>query len=203
MAISLNGGTGVITGVSVGGLPDGIVDTDMLAAGAVTAAKRGSGGILQVKQTYVNTPNSQSLTAKTLADISGLSVDITPIQSDSNMLIFVEWQGETSDDNHKSVFGLKRDSTEIGSPAASGNRLVGISGLTQGYHIEDNTSTQDAASYNFLDTNRSAGTTQITYKATILNHSTVTLYNNRTVLNSDSDEHEHLTSSILVMEVAA
>ena len=28
----LNGGTGVITGVSVGGLPDGIVDTDMLAA---------------------------------------------------------------------------------------------------------------------------------------------------------------------------
>ena len=37
MAISLNGGTGVITGVSVGGLPDGIVDTDMLAAGAVTA----------------------------------------------------------------------------------------------------------------------------------------------------------------------
>ena len=119
------------------------------------------------------------------------------------MLIFVEWQGETSDDNHKTVFGLKRDSTEIGSPAASGNRLVGISGLTQGYHTEDNTSTQDAASYNFLDTNRSAGTTQITYKATILNHTAVTLYNNRTVINSDSDEHEYLTSSILVMEVAA
>jgi len=32
-------GNGTITGVSVGGLPDGIVDTDMLAAGAVTAAK--------------------------------------------------------------------------------------------------------------------------------------------------------------------
>ena len=42
MAISLNGGTGVITGVSVGGLPDGIVDTDMIAADAVTAAKIGS-----------------------------------------------------------------------------------------------------------------------------------------------------------------
>jgi len=41
MAITINGG-GTVTGVSVGGLPDGIVDTDMLAADAVTAAKIGS-----------------------------------------------------------------------------------------------------------------------------------------------------------------
>ena len=38
MPIAING-SGTITGVSVGGLPDGIVDTDMLAASAVTAAK--------------------------------------------------------------------------------------------------------------------------------------------------------------------
>ena len=192
-----------ITGVSVGGLPDGIVDADMLAAGAVTAAKRGAGGILQVKQTFVNTANSQDLTAKTLAEISGLSVAITPTQSDSNMLVFVKWTGETSDDNHKTVFGLKRDSTEIGSAAAAGNRLVGMSLLSQGYHTEDNTSTPDSASYFFIDENRPSGTTQITYKATILNHSTVTLYNNRTVNDADSDEHERVASSILVMEVAA
>ena len=48
MAIVINGSTNVISGVAVGGLPDGIVDTDMLAAGAVTAAKRGAGAILQV-----------------------------------------------------------------------------------------------------------------------------------------------------------
>ena len=39
MAIVINGSTNVISGVAVGGLPDGIVDTDMLAANAVTAAK--------------------------------------------------------------------------------------------------------------------------------------------------------------------
>ena len=50
MAITINGG-GTITGVSVGGLPDGIVDADMIAAGAVTGAKRGAKAILQVKQT--------------------------------------------------------------------------------------------------------------------------------------------------------
>ena len=36
MPIAING-SGTVTGVSVGGLPDGIVDTDMLAAAAVTA----------------------------------------------------------------------------------------------------------------------------------------------------------------------
>jgi hypothetical protein len=41
MPIAING-SGTVTGISVGGLPDGIVDTDMLAADAVTAAKIGS-----------------------------------------------------------------------------------------------------------------------------------------------------------------
>ena len=38
MTITING-TGTVTGVSVGGLPDGIVDTDMLANDAVATAK--------------------------------------------------------------------------------------------------------------------------------------------------------------------
>ena len=38
MPIAING-SGTVTGISVGGLPDGIVDTDMIAASAVTAAK--------------------------------------------------------------------------------------------------------------------------------------------------------------------
>jgi len=41
MAITING-SGTITGVSTGGLPDGIVDTDMLATDAVSAAKLGT-----------------------------------------------------------------------------------------------------------------------------------------------------------------
>ena len=45
MAITING-DGTITGVSVGGLPDGIVDTDMLAADAVTADKVGHKGFV-------------------------------------------------------------------------------------------------------------------------------------------------------------
>ncbi len=38
MAITING-TGTITGISAGGLPDGVVDTDMIADNAVSSAK--------------------------------------------------------------------------------------------------------------------------------------------------------------------
>ena len=44
MTIQING-NGTITGISVGGLPDGIVDTDMLAANSVATAKIASGAI--------------------------------------------------------------------------------------------------------------------------------------------------------------
>ena len=42
MALGINGSSNTITGLAVGGLPDGVVDTDMLAANAVTAPKIGS-----------------------------------------------------------------------------------------------------------------------------------------------------------------
>ena len=38
MAIAING-SGTVTGISVGGLPDGSVDADTLASNAVTAGK--------------------------------------------------------------------------------------------------------------------------------------------------------------------
>ena len=62
MAIVINGSTNVIGGVAVGGLPDGIVDTDMLAANAVTAAKAtGSAkGITMVDQWRITTSLSTS-----------------------------------------------------------------------------------------------------------------------------------------------
>ena len=46
MPIAING-SGTVTGVSVGGLPDGIVDTDMLAASAVTDAKTNLTGAIK------------------------------------------------------------------------------------------------------------------------------------------------------------
>ena len=51
MAIQING-NGTITGINVGGLPDGIVDTDMIAANAVTSAKSSGLGGLNMVDTW-------------------------------------------------------------------------------------------------------------------------------------------------------
>ena len=61
MSITING-NGTITGISVGGLPDGIVDTDMIAANAVTAAKASGSvkGITEADQWRLNTTLSNN-----------------------------------------------------------------------------------------------------------------------------------------------
>ena len=92
MPIAING-SGTITGISVGGLPDGIVDTDMLAAGAVTAPKRGAGAILQVvSATKTDTFTTTSTSA---VAITGLSVSITP-SSSSNKIFLIASIGAAS-----------------------------------------------------------------------------------------------------------
>ena len=45
MAITINGGTGVITGVAVGGLPDGVVDSGTLATNSVDSAELIDGAV--------------------------------------------------------------------------------------------------------------------------------------------------------------
>ena len=84
MPIAING-SGTVTGISVGGLPDGIVDTDMLAAGAVTAPKRGAGSILQVVNTRVTAASSISMNGNEFTNISIINTSITPSSTSSKI----------------------------------------------------------------------------------------------------------------------
>jgi len=85
MAIAINGSTNVITGVAVGGLPDGIVDTDMIAANAVTAAKSSGRKVLQVVQ-HEFTTGQFSTTSNSFVDVTGFSKSITPVAASSKIL---------------------------------------------------------------------------------------------------------------------
>ena len=75
MPISING-SGTVTGISVGGLPDGIVDTDMLAASAVTVAKA-SGSVKGITQVDVwrFTSNLSCPTSSTVISANWEQVD--------------------------------------------------------------------------------------------------------------------------------
>lgn len=79
MPIVLNG-SGTVTGISVGGLPDGIVQLADLGA---TSGKNGP--ILQVVQTVKK--NKTTIQSTSLTDITGMSVTITPSSSSNKVLI--------------------------------------------------------------------------------------------------------------------
>ena len=201
MPITLNG-SGTVTGVSVGGLPDGIVDTDMLANGAVTAPKRGAGAILQVVQDTKT--DTFSTTSATDVEVSGLSVSITPSSASNKVLISVNLGQVGGYQNCFAGFTLYRiiggTSTDllIGD-AGGGNRpsrtFVGTT---------DNNSSYGSytASFEFLDSPNT--TSEITYKIKVRSgYTNYTVNVNRMNLNDDQNYTFRGASTYIAKEIAA
>ena len=112
MPIAING-SGTVTGVSVGGLPDGIVDTDMLAANAVTAAKRGTGAVLQV--VTKKSTSAVSYTDASAQDYVVLTSDAITVSAGSTLLVFGNYHWWMQDnDNQNSFHGRQYLQREIG-----------------------------------------------------------------------------------------
>tara|TARA_R100000426_G_scaffold2575_1_gene4239 strand:+ start:142 stop:735 length:594 start_codon:yes stop_codon:yes gene_type:complete len=124
MPIGING-SGTITGVSVGGLPDGIVDTDMIAAAAVTAPKRGPSAILQIVQNVTTTRLS---TTSTTYVASPHTVTITPVAANSKILLSFSGCVNSNGNNHRAFVDIYRS---VNGATATGIAPVG-SGQTVG-----------------------------------------------------------------------
>ena len=77
MPIVLNG-SGTVTGISAGGLPDGIIQAADLASGV-------GGKILQVVSTTKT--DTTSISSSSFADITGMSVSITPASTSNKIFI--------------------------------------------------------------------------------------------------------------------
>jgi len=187
MAIAIDG-DGTITGISVGGLPDGIVDTDMIAAGAVTAAKRGAGAILQIVQATANT--EVSITSTTYTDI-GLSASITPSSSSNKVLVLANVQVYCSRGGNQGA-GVKvlRDSTQI---------YISVEDGTGPYEIYSASSSIGGRfTLNQLDS--PATTSAITYK---LQGRPYTNASSGRADFFDSGNNQQGTGTLILMEIAA
>ena len=153
-----------------------------------------------VVQTHLITASSQSLTADTTTNMTGLSATITPSTTSKRIKVSVRWAGEFSVDSHNCVFGIKRGSTAVGNPAAVGLRNVGITTSMIGFYSVNNDSTPETAIYSYVDS--PATTSATTYHATVTHRAAVTVYHNQTVdTTTNSDSRERLTSSITLEEV--
>jgi hypothetical protein len=156
------------------------------------------GKILQVVQTYYDTPISQPITGSTYTDITGLSATITPSSTSSRIIIHARWFGENST-NWDGGFGLKRNGTIIGAPSSPGSRAALMTIGSFSYLADDNNSTPETAQLWYVDSPSSTSST--TYTMWYSNYNTMTLYINRTYGDADAFNYERGTSAIILMEV--
>jgi len=138
MPIAING-SGTVTGISVGGLPDGIVDADMLASNAVTAAKIASNIIdtgklastVNVAKMWVNFDGTGTVAIRDSFNVSSVSdngtgdyaVNIDTDMSNSNYCVVTA--GNTGGGaGSKSVYvnSTDTDHTDIMSYDNGGNQ---------------------------------------------------------------------------------
>ena len=204
MAITING-DGTLTGISVGGLPDGIVDTDMLATDAVSAAKLQStaiasgdlptGSILQVKTT-TKTDTQASATGGTYTDVSGLSVAITPSSTSNTILVIASVNGGVNSDR-AFYTRLVRDSTAIGVGDAAGGRVQ----LTTGRYLGSTGMDDRGMSDILMFVDSPSTTSETTYKVQVRLNGNGTFYINRREVDTDNGNYYRAISTITVMEV--
>ena len=223
MPITISG-SGTITGLTTGGLPDGSIAAGDLADNAVTAGKlattldltgktvtlpSGTGGkILQVvTQGYANA-TTVSVTGGSHTDV-GFSVDITPTTSDSVMLVAYSLMGETGASPWDAMAAFSRTisgtrTVVVTTDGYGSNRNPGLIAMGESHGNSDNSSTPGMFSMPlFPDTGRPANTNTITYAPTVYYATNMTFAINRTISDSDSTSYERGMSWITVMEVAA
>jgi len=185
MAITING-SGTITGISAGGLPDDSVTADDV--------NFSPGKILQVVQTVKTDTTSLSSTT-TFTDISGMSVSITPSASSSKVLVQFNANISNLSNGHVDM-RLMRDSTAIAVGDASSSRAqvtVNTEAAVHGNGIFERSMT-------FLD---SPSTTSATTYKLQWKTGGVDAVLNRSKNDNDDINHPRSASTITVMEVGA
>ena len=201
MPVTING-NGTITGLSVGGLGSGVVNTATLADGAASGSKltMPTGSVIQTVQSVKTAIDSHSTGSSTVSDsyfdISGLSVTLTPSSGSKCFISYtVNIGGENSYDGGIALF---RGSTQIylGDAASNRQRL-------SSYYVIDGGHKTYGASGQFLDTHGANGSTAVTYKLQMY----VATPGRTTRINRSHDDGDdrssaRLPSQITVMEIA-
>jgi hypothetical protein len=194
MPIAVNG-SGTITGISAGGLPDGCVTADDLASGV-------GGKILQVVSTTKTNSQSTSST-NSYVDIAGFSLSITPSSTSSKIFVQTALQ-HGGQDNSFLGFKVYRDSTAIGLNGG-GDQSGNISVVSFGYgHGASNVDGRvRGLAWQHLDSPNS--TSSLTYKVQFASlYNNLAVYINRPHSLDTSNYYSVLgSSSFTLMEVAA
>jgi hypothetical protein len=201
MAITING-TGSITGLTAGGLPDGSVtaadiETSLDLTGKTVTLPSGTGGkILQVVTTPY-TGQFSTTAANTYQQVTGLNCSITTSSASSKVFVIVTLGQMSINTDGTASYSVTRDGTRILQGAVDGVR-----GTCSFKYCCPSSSHSDGTTFTGVDTPGAAGT--YVYGLQAVAQGGFTNYINRTLVNSNlTDSYEFRASShITLMEVA-
>lgn len=202
MAITING-TGSITGLSAGGLPDSSITSDDIASGAVTAAKLasgaarsnfGAGAVLQVvSYEYTGT---QSVSNNATWNATNITASITPTSSSSKIIIIAKVGFSSTDQNVGYGFSIYRNSTSLNN-ATGGSTSNATSQSMSPYRAGQPYDLIQVPLY-YVDSPSTTSSTAYTVRCWCPNSPG---YN--TLINASQNNYSRSTSSIILMEIAA
>tara|TARA_A100000171_G_C2106392_1_gene132527 strand:+ start:284 stop:913 length:630 start_codon:yes stop_codon:yes gene_type:complete len=208
MALSLNGNNNTIGGLAVGGLPDGIVDTDMLAANAVTSAKANPalGKTLQVLQDTLTSTASFGIN-NTIYVPNAPSVTLTPASSSNKILVDVYLNTTLNDANAFSQLILYREIGGSGGfsavTGAIGDAAVSRRRVTAGFR---STGSNGYGTYQvnikYLDSPNTTSSVQYKVAHCHAYQGYTEHFINRTASDADNSAVGRMYSSMILSEVA-
>ena len=129
MAITIDGSANTVAGLAVGGLPDGVVDQDMLAAAAVNASKIANTTITAAQIAAATITASQIASDTiTASQIAANAVGDSELSATTGKVLKIQWnhhagQGSTNSSSYEDI----RESTAFTPTAADSNLIVLIS----------------------------------------------------------------------------
>jgi hypothetical protein len=195
MAITL--GDTTITGLGVGGLPNGVVNADDIATGAITRAKMGyAGAVLQVVNFQENTRYNYSGDWHNTV----ITAAITPISASSKIMVLIHLGRVGHYEANTLAFRIVRNGSLVLVGNAIGSRQS-TSAVIMRITTDDN-HTQGALFLSGLD---SPGTTSAcTYTLQANAEGNSNWYLNRNGSGTDSSNQYNSTSqsNITLMEIA-
>jgi len=200
MPVTING-NGSITGLSVGGLGSGVVNTATLADGAATGVKKGAGSTIQVVQT-TKTDAFSTTSFSSWTDI-GPQGSITATKANNKIMVEIMLTVGCTDGRHIS-FRLEKDGAVITGAqgdARGSNRKQGCFHMYQ----DDQNGQHDQHNYflKYLDT--AADTNAHTYNIAVIQwggQGTTEITCNRSKADGDQDYESNTFSTVTLTEIA-
>ena len=191
MPISING-NGTVTGLAVGGLPDGTVDADTLASGV-------GGKVLQVQQATKTDTASNSTASGGVWTPTTPKCSITPSNASNKILIQATIPLAIAQDQHNIYLTVLKDGSLMSFIGDADGNMTRTTVGTFNY----NNYRFQAAHYSYLDT--AGGTSAIEYSLRLSHDSgsSSTIYMNRSEATDNVDDRHRGAASIILTEIAA